>query len=182
MFPNEAAITPWWRKCCWSSTSIGSWEAAACSLPKAWLPSPNWRHSPPCRPPAPEKGTLKPQVVEVAAPPQGAAALIASRGPVPWAKCCTATNLFTTQPQSNQKLDKSIVSNHHEKIKRICPCGITSRHSTLFTIKIRVFGPRNLYHAKQRDLAVKKLNFRLIHFNCNRLPRLNFWVLAPSKA
>jgi len=64
-------------------------------------------------------------------------------------------SLFITQPQSDQKRDKPIVSYHRGKIKRICSSGMISRHSALFTIKIRVFRPRYLYHAKQRDLAVK---------------------------
>jgi putative transposase len=56
IFPNDAAnghpptsSTPgWWVQCCWSSTSTGSWRAAACSPLRAWPPSRSSATSPPC--------------------------------------------------------------------------------------------------------------------------------------
>jgi hypothetical protein len=64
IFPNDAAnglrptaSTPaWWGRCCWSSTSTGSWRAAACSPPKAWPPSRSWVMAAPCRLSATERG------------------------------------------------------------------------------------------------------------------------------
>ena len=47
MTPRSSA---WWGRCCWSSTSTGSWRAAACSLPRAWPPSRSWMAAMPCRP------------------------------------------------------------------------------------------------------------------------------------
>ena len=62
IFPNDAAnglrptsSTPaWWGRCCWSSTSTGSWRAAACSPPTAWPSSRSWMTSLHSRPSAPE--------------------------------------------------------------------------------------------------------------------------------
>jgi hypothetical protein len=64
IFPNDAAnglrltvSTPArWGRCCWSSTSIGSWRAAACSPPTAWPPSRSLMTSLHSWPSAPERG------------------------------------------------------------------------------------------------------------------------------
>ena len=64
IFPNDAAngfrptvSTPArWGRCCWSSTSTGSWRAAACSPPTAWPPSRSLMTSLHSWPSAPERG------------------------------------------------------------------------------------------------------------------------------
>ena len=140
--PASSASSPmmppspgWWARCCWSSTSTGSWRAVACSPPRAWPPSRIWRHSPPCKYPSPEKGTRRPQVVEAAAPPQGAAASIAAWGPVLEPPGLHRRLLpLSTHPRFDERLDKSIVPIHRGSTRRTCASGMTASHSTLFTL------------------------------------------------
>jgi transposase-like protein len=44
--PTTPRSLAWWGRCCWSSTSTGSWRADACSPPRAWRPSPELGDTP----------------------------------------------------------------------------------------------------------------------------------------
>jgi hypothetical protein len=92
-------------------------------------------HSPPCRSPSPEKSTRRPQVVEIAAPPQGAAASIAAWRPVLELPGLHRRILpLSTHPQFDERLDQSFYPIHRGSKRRTCASGMQASHSTMFTL------------------------------------------------
>ena len=90
-------------------------------------------------------------MIEAAAPPEGAAALIAARGPAAATSRPQKSLQLTTHPQADERLDKSIVPLHRDCKRRICTSGMTARHSTLFTLGSGHSGLG--FYTTQRDAA-----------------------------
>jgi hypothetical protein len=54
-FPTTPPSPAWCGRCCWSSSSIGSWSATACSSLTAWPPTHSLTAASPCKPSAPDE-------------------------------------------------------------------------------------------------------------------------------